>query len=218
VSQPSQAPAFSYPNHRPIRAPLSRAHRNRVFVAGALSNTVLSIGLTIVSLAGILLFIVVLLAVVWAIIPRSNSSDDRPLDVILAAVGLSPDQAWVAVAVPLGTMILGALVSGAGIWIGKDLIASAGVARPWAVSWSATGILVGLGLVASTVISPVAAPLMTIVFGAVLGSGSVSGEDGSGVGVALAISIVATVLGLVFYAAVGSLVWWWMAHVMRRAA
>jgi hypothetical protein len=107
VSQPSQAAAFSYPNQRPIRPLLSREHRNRVFVAGALSNTVLTAGLTIVSLAGILLFI---------------------------------------------------------------------------------------------------------------GSGSVSGEDASEIGVVLGVSIVVTVVGFLVYAAVGSVVRWWMAHALRRAA
>jgi hypothetical protein len=198
--------------------PLSREHRNRVFVAGAVSNTVLNVGLTIVSLAGILLLIGTAVSLVWAIIPESDIGEYRPIDEVLAAVGLSPDQAWVAWAVLVGTMILGAAVSGAGVWIGKDLIASAGVARPWAVSWSATGILLGLGIVASTVVSPVAGPVLTIIFGAVLGSGSVTGEDASEIGVVLAISIVATVLGLIIYAAIGSLVWWWMAHALRRAA
>jgi hypothetical protein len=65
VSQLSRPFAFAYPNQRVIRPPLSREHRNRVFVAGAVSNTVLSVGLTSVSLAGILILIGAALSLVW---------------------------------------------------------------------------------------------------------------------------------------------------------
>jgi hypothetical protein len=218
VSQLSRPPAFSYPNQPVIRPPLSRTQRNRAFIAGAVSNTVLTAGLTIVSLAGILFLIVGIVSLVWAIVPKSDLGDYRPLDEVLAAVGLAPEQGWIVWIVLIGTMILGAAVCAGGIWIGKDIAAAAGVARPWAVTWSATGILVGLGLIASTVISPVAGPLMLIVFGAVLGSGSVSADAASDVGLFFGISVLATILGFVVYAAAGSLVWWWMAHALRRAA
>jgi hypothetical protein len=218
MSQLSQPPAFSYPNQRVVRPPLPRAQRTRVLIAGAVSNTVLSAGLTIVSLAGIFFFIVAIMSFVQEIVRRSDESAVRPVDSILGAAGLSPDQAWVAWLVLIVAMLLGAAVSVAGIWIGKAMIAPVGVARPWAVAWSASGILVGTGLVASTVVSPLLAPLAAIVFGAILGSGTVSGEDASGLGITFAVSIIATLFSVLVYAAVGSLVWWWMAHVLRRAA
>lgn len=218
MSQLSQPPAFSYPNQRVVRPPLPRAQRTRVLIAGAVSDTVLSAGLTIVSLAGIFFFIVAIMSFVQEIVRRSDESAVRPVDSILEAAGLSPDQAWVAWLVLIVTMLLGAAVSVAGIWIGKAMIAPVGVARPWAVAWSASGILVGTGLVASTVVSPVLAPLAAIVFGAILGSGSVSGEDASGLGITFAVSIIATLFSVLLYAAAGSLVWWWMAHALRRAA
>jgi hypothetical protein len=218
MSQLSQPPAFSYPNQRVVRPPLPRAQRTRVLIAGAVSNTVLSAGLTIVSLAGIFFFIVAIMSFVQEIVRRSDESAVRPVDSILGAAGLSPDQAWVAWLVLIVAMLLGAAVSVAGIWIGKAMIAPVGVARPWAVAWSASGILVGTGLVASTVVSPLLAPLAAIVFGAILGSGTVSGEDASGLGITFAVSIIATLFSVLVYAAVGSLVWWWMAHALRRAA
>jgi hypothetical protein len=218
MSQLSQPPAFSYPNQRVVRPPLPRAQRTRVLIAGAVSNTVLSAGLTIVSLAGILFFIVAIMSFVQEIVRRSDESAVRPVDSILEAAGLSPDQAWVAWLVLVVAMLLGAAVSVAGIWIGKAMIAPVGVARPWAVAWSASGILVGTGLVASTVVSPLLAPLAAIGFGAILGSGSVSGEDASGLGITFAVSVIATLFSVLVYAAVGSLVWWWMAHALRRAA
>jgi hypothetical protein len=46
----------------------------------------------------------------------------------------------------------------------------------------------------------------------------VAGEDASEIGVVLGVSIVVTVVGFLVYAAVGSLVWWWMAHALRRVA
>jgi hypothetical protein len=218
MSQLSQPPAFSYPNQRVVRPPLPRAQRTRVLIAGAVSNTVLSAGLTIVSLAGIFFFIVAIMSFVQEIVRRSDESAVRPVDSILEAAGLSPDQAWVAWLVLIVAMLLGAAVSVAGIWIGKAMVASVGAARPWAVAWSASGILVGTGLVASTVVSPLLAPLAAIVFGAILGSGSVSGEDASGLGITFAVSIIATLFSVLVYAAAGSLVWWWMAHALRRAA
>jgi hypothetical protein len=218
MSQLSQPPAFSYPNQRVVRPQLPRAQRTRVLIAGAVSNTVLSAGLTIVSLAGILFFIVAIMSFVQEIVRRSDESAVRPVDSILEAAGLSPDQAWVAWLVLVVAMLLGAAVSVAGIWIGKAMIAPVGVARPWAVAWSASGILVGTGLVASTVVSPLLAPLAAIGFGAILGSGSVSGEDASGLGITFAVSVIATLFSVLVYAAVGSLVWWWMAHALRRAA
>jgi hypothetical protein len=217
VSQPSQQPAFSYPNQRAIRPPLSRAHRNRVFVAGAVSNVLLTAGLTIVSLAGILLLIGAIMSFVQGIIRRSDGYQARPVDSVLEAAGLSPDQAWIAWTALIVTMLLGAAVAAAGIWIGKAMIGSVGVARPWAVAWSASGILIGVGLIMSTVVSPIAGPLVSIVFGAVVASGAAADESADMVS-AVTISIVATLLSLVVYAAAGSLVWWWMAHALRRAA
>ncbi|KQP56561.1 hypothetical protein [Agreia sp. Leaf283] len=217
MSQPTQPPGFSYPNQRIVRPPLTRAHRNRALLAGAVSNTVLTAGLTIVTLAGILFLIVVIMSLVQGIVRQSDGYQVRPLDSVLEAAGLSPEHAWVAWLVLIVAMLLGAAVSWAGIWIGKAMISPVGVARPWAVTWSATGILVGFGLIASTAISPLVAPLITIIFGAVLGSGSVSGEDASGIGLTFAVSILATIFSLLVYATAGSLVWWWMAHALRRA-
>jgi fumarate reductase subunit D len=217
VSQLTQPPGFSYPNERVVRPPLTRAHRNRAWLAGAVSNTVLTAGLTIVTLAGILFLIVVIMSLVQGIARQSDGYQVRPLDSVLEAVGLSPQHAWVAWLVLIVGMLLGAAVGWAGIWIGKAMIASVGVARPWAVTWSATGILVGIGLIASTVLSPLIAPLITIVVGAVLGSGSVSGEDASGIALTFAASILASIFSLLVYATAGSLVWWWMAHALRRA-
>ena len=217
MSQLTQPPGFSYPNVRVVRPPLARAHRNRALLAGAVSNTVLSAGLTIVTLAGILFLIVAIMSLVQGIIRQSGADRARPVDSVLGAVGLSPEQAWVAWLVLIVAMLLGAAISWAGIWIGKAMIASVGVARPWAVTWSATGILVGIGLIASTVMSPLVAPLLTIIFGAVLGTGALSGEDASAIGLTFAISIIATIFSLLVYATAGSLVWWWMAHALRRA-
>lgn len=217
MSQLTQPPGFSYPNQRVVRPPLTRAHRNRALLAGAVSNTVLTAGLTIVTLAGVLLLIVAIMSLVQGIIRRSDGYQVRPVDTVLGAVGLSPERAWVAWLVLIIAMLLGAAVSWAGIWIGKAMIASVGVARPWAVTWSATGILIGVGLIASTVMSPLVGPLATVIFGAVLGSGSVSGEDASAIGMTFAFSIIATVFSLLLYATAGSLVWWWMAHALRRA-
>lgn len=218
MSQLTQPPAFSYPNQRVIRPPLPRAQRTRVFVAGAVSNVVLTAGLTIVSLAGILFLIVAIMSLVQGIIRQTEGYQVRPVDSVLEAVGLSSDQAWVAWLVLVVAMLLGAAVSWAGIWIGKAMIASAGVARPWAVAWSASGILIGVGLIMSTIISPLAGPLVSIVFGALVASGAPVDDGSAHVGIALAISIIATLLSIVVYAAAGSLVWWWMAHALRRAA
>lgn len=218
MSQLTQPPAFSYPNQRVVRPPLPRAQRTRVFVAGAVSNLVLTAGLTIVSLAGILFLIVAIMSLVQGIIRQTEGYQVRPVDSVLEAVGLSPEQAWVAWLVLIVAMLLGAAVSWAGIWIGKAMIASAGVARPWAVAWSASGILIGVGLIMSTIISPLAGPLVSIVFGALVASGAPVDDGSAHMGIALVISIIATLLSIVVYAAVGSLVWWWMAHALRRAA
>jgi hypothetical protein len=218
MSQLSPAPVFSYPNQRVVRPPLSRAHRNRAFLAGAVSNTVLTAGLAIVSLAAILFIIVAIMSFVWALIPDTEADRYRPLDEILGAVGLSPDQSWVVWVVLVVTMLLGLAVAWAGIWIGKAIIASAGVARPWAVTWSASGILLGFGLIVSTVISPLAGPALSVMFGALAASGAVTDDGSTDVGLLVAISIIGSLLSLVVYAAAGSLVWWWMAHALRRAA
>lgn len=218
MSQLSQPPAFTYPNQRVIRPPLPRAQRNRVLVAGAVSNTVLTAGLTILTGASILFLIVAIFTFVWAILPASQRDGRyQPFDDMLAAVGLSPEQGWVAWVVLIGTMIVGAAVSWAGIWIGKSMIASAGVARPWAVAWSASGILVGIGFITSAVFSPMAGPLMAVVFGAVAASGTATGADARDMGLVVLFSLVATLFSLVVYAAAGLFVWWWMAHALRRA-
>lgn len=217
MSQLSPPPAFSYPNQRVVRPPLPRAQRNRAFLAGAVSNTVLTAGLAIVSFAGVVFAVLGFVSVVWELIPQSEADRYRPIDDILAALGLSPDESWVIWVALLVFMILGAAVSCAGIWIGKAILASSGVARPWGVTWSATGILLGIGVIVSTVISPLTAPLVSLVSGAIAASGVDTGGSGD-MGLIVATSIVASVLSLVAYAAAGSLVWWWMAHALRRAA
>ncbi|SMG14720.1 hypothetical protein [Agreia pratensis] len=217
MSQLSQPPAFAYPNQRVVRPPLPKAQRNRVFIAGAVSNTVLTAGLSIMSLAAILFFIVASMWLIWEFLSPSLSGTYRPVDEMLAAVGLAPEQGWVAVAVLMITMVVGLAVCWAGIWIGKAMIASVGVARPWAVAWSASGILLGTGLIMSSVLSPVAGPLMTVVFSASALSGSGSGAGAESVGIVAAIAILGTLVSIVVYAAAGLLAWWWMAHALRRA-
>jgi hypothetical protein len=213
----SQAPGFSYQNPRVVRPPLQRAHRNRVFLAGAVSNTVLTMGLTIALLAGTFLAIGAIMAVVHGVERRERPNAYSPLDDILRALGLSPDRAWIVFVVLVAVAILGGAVSWAGIWIGKSMIASAGVARPWAVALSASGILVGVGVLMTSVVSPVAGPMLSVMFGAfALSSASSGGPEAAAV--PLLVSILATVVSLVFYAAAGMLVWWWMAYALRRAA
>jgi hypothetical protein len=213
----SQTPGFSYQNPRVVRPPLSRSHRSRVFLAGAVSNTVLTMGLTIMLLAGMFLMIGALMAVIQGVERRERPDAYSPLDDILRALGLSPDQGWIACVVLIAVTIAGAGVSWAGIWIGKSIIARAGVARPWVVAWSASGILIGIGLIMTTVVSPVVGPLMAILVSAFALSGATS-DGAEGAGIALLMSILATVVSLVVYAAAGMLVWWWMAYALRRAA
>jgi hypothetical protein len=119
VSQLTQPPGFSYPNQRVLRPPLTRAHRNRVLLAGAVSNTVLTAGLTIVTLAGILFLIVAIMSLVQSIIRQSDGYQVRPVDSVLGAVGLSPESAWVAWLVLIVAMLLGAAVSWMGIWTAR---------------------------------------------------------------------------------------------------
>ena len=115
-------------------------------------------------------------------------------------------------------LLLGVAVCVAGVWIGKAILSSAGVDRAWAVATSASGILVAVGFVFSTVMSPLTAPLMTIIFSAAFASGGVAPDDQQGIGLVLVFSILITVASVVAYAVAGSLVWWWMAHALRRSA
>ncbi|KJC64016.1 hypothetical protein [Agreia bicolorata] len=223
MSQLSQPPAFSYPNQRVIRPPLPKTQRNRALFAGAVSNTVLSAGLGILSAAGLVIAFGLIWEFVLLLIRASGTStssfgDQRPVEWVLERLGYDPSDAWIFWAVIVVLLIAGAFVSWAGIWIGKAIVAESGAARPWAVTWSATGILLGLGLIASTVVSPLAGPALSVVLGSAVASGAPTEDGSAGIGVALAASIIGAILSLAVYAIAGSLVWWWMAHALRRAA
>ena len=223
MSQLSQPPAFSYPNQRVVRPPLSNDERKRAFLAGAISNTVLTAGLGIVSAAGF----VILFGVIWQfvlVLVRSSGSagpkfDNRgPVESVLEWLGYDPADAWIFWVAIVVVLVAGGFVTWAGIWIGKAIFAESGAARPWGVTWSATGILLGLGLISSTVISPVAGPLFSIMFGALAASGTPTDGGMASTGVVVAVSIIGAIVSVAFYAVAGSLVWWWMAHALRRAA
>jgi hypothetical protein len=202
---------------------LSKNERTRAFLAGAISNTVFSAGLGIVSSAAFVIAFGVIWQFVLFFVKASTTAESRfesrgPVESFLDWLGYDPADAWIFWVVIVVVLIAGAFVTWAGIWVGKAIFAESGAARPWGVTWSATGILLGLGLITSTVVSPFAGPLFSIMFGAAAASGMPT-DDGTGsLGVILAVSIIGAILSLAFYAVAGSLVWWWMAHAMRRSA
>jgi hypothetical protein len=222
MSQPAPAqivgpPVYAYANQRVVRPPLSKVTRKRVWLAGALGNLVLSGGLLIVTLAGVLLLIALILAFVSALAAQSAPTMvDTPFDHVVRAFGLDGGRTWILWTALIVALLVGLAVCAAGVWIGKAILSSGGVDRAWAVATSASGILVGVGLIFSTVASPLTAPLLTIIFSAAVASGGVAPEDQQGILVVLVFSILITVLSVVAYAVAGSLVWWWMAHALRR--
>lgn len=223
MTQLSQPPAFSYPNQRIVRPPLSKNERKRAFLAGAISNTVLSAGLGIVSSAAFVIAFGVIWQLVLFFVKASTTAESSfesrgPVESFLDWLGYDPADAWILWVVIVVVLIAGAFVTWAGIWVGKAIFAESGAARPWGVTWSATGILLGLGLIMSTVVSPLAGPLFSIMFGAAAASGMPTDDGTASMGVILAVSIIGAILSLAFYAVAGSLVWWWMAHAMRRSA
>ena len=217
-AQPAPAPVtgppvYAYANQRVVRPPLPKATRNRAFLAGAVSNTLLTAGLTIVLLSCLFAVYAAMFAFV-AEVSESSSAPTPLFDSVIRSLGLSPDQAWAVWVSFLVAALLGAALAAAGIWIGRVILRTTDIDRPWAVTWSASGILVGTGLLASTVVSPAAVPFATIVVAAF----AANGIGGWGTGLVLALFIATWIASVVVYAVAGSLVWWWMAHALRRSA
>jgi hypothetical protein len=207
-------PVYAYANQRVVRPPLTKAQRNRAFLAGAVSNTLLTAGLTIVTLSALFAIYAALFAFAAELGDEQSAPTRSMFASVLRSLGLSPDQAWVVWVWFLVAMLIGAALACAGIWIGRLMLATTDIDRPWAVTWSASGILVGTGLLSSTVVSPAAVPFATILIAAF----AANGVGGWGMGLVLALMIVAWIASVVIYAVAGSLAWWWMAHALRRSA
>jgi hypothetical protein len=204
---PPTAPQAYQPS--PNKPPLTPELKRAASVAGAVSFTVMSIGWGLLSIAvGIGLFSA-LFAWVLGVVSASGGQRDADYSRLMDFIETINPAAWV---IPL---VIAAIV-GAGLWVLSLFISHRMLARakhpsPWGVTWAGAGIAIA----ASWFVSWIAwLPLQ--IAGAVTPDAYDSFE--SGLGITVALGIVALLINLVVDAVLGWLAWWWMAHAMRPAA
>jgi len=92
------------------------------------------------------------------------------------------------------------------------------VVRPWAVTWSSIGISIPALAIVSSVLSVLGQVVGTLSLSSLFPAPGAAVPDATavGLGTGIALAVVSLVVSLVVFAAVGALIWWWMAHALRR--
>ncbi|CAN5126857.1 hypothetical protein BH11ACT5_BH11ACT5_02910 [soil metagenome] len=177
------------------RPPLTSREKFGARLAGAVSFLLLTLGWALFSLPIALVVFGAFFALLFAGIQRA-AGDDGPLGVLQgfdASVWILP---------LLLSVLVGAVLVVASLFVSRGILRANGITKPWVVTFAGAGISV----VASWIVSAILAiPLQLI--------GAFSAGDSSTP--TIIAGIIALVLGVVITAAIGWLSWWWMAHVTR---
>lgn len=188
----------------PARPPLPRAHRRAAFIAGPISLVITNIGLLTLVLPLAIWYAIVVLKNLFVGLVGLTGGEKAAADVneTSKAISVSGLEGFGIVMV-----IVGALLAVAGIAVSVRILSKAGVHRPWSVTFSAVG--------ASVLILTV---LMMAVWAI---GGLLFSVNTQSVGELVSNAVLAFaaygLLNVALAAAIGGLVWWWMAHLFRSA-
>jgi hypothetical protein len=227
--QPGQPPYGSQPQYgqrqfggqpyttqaRPPAPPLEPQHKRGSFIAGAVS-------LNLVNLGGTMLLAAIILGVVLAFLSAvltaaAREGNDLRIDpqarAFLELVESINAPAWL-----LGGGLLGLVILVLGIFTSFWILRAHGIVRPWAVTWSAVGVSIPALVIVTSVLSVLGQVVGTLSLSSLFPAPGAAVPDATavGLGTGIALVVVSFVVSLVVVAVVGALIWWWMAHVLRR--
>ncbi|MFD3443626.1 hypothetical protein ACFDTO_03375 [Microbacteriaceae bacterium 4G12] len=119
-----------------------------------------------------------------------------------------------------GAGLLGLVILVLGIFTSFWILRAHNVVRPWAVTWSSVGISIPALVIVSSVLSVLGQVVGTLSLSSLFPAPGATVPDASavGFGTGIALVVVSFVVSLVVFAVVGALIWWWMAHALRRPA
>lgn len=190
--QPAQYPGAPMPvAYR--RPPLTSKQRNGAMLAGGLGLTIMTIGFSLFSLAGMALIVALVIGGVTGLIERAGGTTDGFYESLTLFIN---DYWWVAALAGL----VGVIVWLAGYFTSVRILRSTGNGRATAITWSALGISIAAAWVLSSILS--------------IGT-SVAGVFRNDNDLWLQTVIVSSALSFAMTAAVGVFAWWWMAHAFR---
>ena len=200
---------------RPPAPPLTAGQRRGSLIAGAVS-------LPLVNLGGSLLLAAILLGVVLAFFSAILTAATRgnggvPVDpeaaTLVELLETVNATAWL-----LGGGLLGLLLLALGLFASFRILRAHAVPRPWAITWSATGISIPVLVAISSVLSVLGQVVGLLSLGSYFPAPGSSVPDPAvvGFGTGVLVAIVIVLVSTVVVALAGALIWWWMAHVFRR--
>ncbi|CAN5181719.1 hypothetical protein BH09ACT2_BH09ACT2_10230 [soil metagenome] len=201
VSPPPGYPAQPVP--RAVRPPLTPRAKRGAAIAGAVGFVVLSIGYALVALC---LGIALLAVFIGLIVRAARSSTAEWYSGIVRVLDGLDLRPFIVPLVLVG--ILGLVVMAVAIVLSGRVLAAHQVRRPWAVTWAG----VGVGIVASWVVSGIGGIVTRVGLGGVDWNSSAAGTS------LVTVLVVSGILSVALNAVVGWLSWWWMAYAMRPAA
>lgn len=183
-----------------LRPPLTAAARRGALLGGSVGFGLLTLGWTLFVTPIVLGIAATAAAFFFASLSGGSVSTTSGAQDILGSLLKA------GFAVPLvASVIVGAAIMVVSVIVSVRILRSHSVKRAWGVTW--TGI--GISIVASWIVGWVLGGIGTTIASAL-------GDPKTGLGTAYYVTVGVT--ALVVFAAdvvIGSVVWWWMAHVLR---
>lgn len=189
----------------PVRPPLTPKEKKRAFWAGALGFNLLTLGFTFV----IVPIIIGLFGTFFSFLIESIAkSSDELTTGFLTMLGIfrSIDFGLIAL-LGLAVALVGLAIMTGALFLSRGILRSAGVNRPWAVTWSGAGI----AIFASWILGWIPGVIAQIA------SWTIMTASDDGVTTLVGSSVVAIVLGIALTTVIGWLAWWWMTFAFRPA-
>lgn len=175
---------------------LSAAQRRHAAVAGAVSLGLMTAGIDLVGIVGVQVAFYFGLLVMFGSLDAGRWSDWSILSQ-LGSGGLWGVPTWVFIGGGC-VLILGGFASS---WL---LLRGAGVARPVSFTWAS----IGVSIIPGFMVTVIAYTIASVV------SGFLQPPE-AGDSISVLLFVILLVIDVLVSAAVGALVWWWMAHAFR---
>ncbi|MBG6055072.1 hypothetical protein IWX81_001483 [Salinibacterium sp. CAN_S4] len=187
------------------RPPLLPRQRAGARLAGIIGFLVLSVGFWMLSVPLAILAVVAIVSVIFRAIGRSSGNPDWYRQALVFIDRLQPE-VWI---VPLVIVaVVGLVLMVVALFTSARILRSHGVAKPWPVTWAATGIAIVASWIVSAVLS---VPLQFAGVG-------IDDNNSQALAVRIGIGILGFLVSIVSTAAVGWLSWWLAAHLLRAPA
>ena len=190
---------------RPALLPLQQAGAR---LAGIIGFLVLSVGFWMLSVPLAILAVMAIIGVIVRAVGRPSGKPDWYRQGQVFVDRLQPE-AWIGPLVIIA--VVGVVLMVAALFTSVRILRSHDVAKPWPVTWAATGI----AIVASWIVSAVLSVPLQVVSSGLDDNKAQSFTLGTGIGIG--VGLLGFLVSIVATAAVGWLSWWLAAHLLRPA-